>query len=118
LSVSQGELEAAREALERAVAAVQARRKSILDPVLKEQLGGEIWHLRKRVMSLEREHAGGMLARASREASEAAASGDHARYEQAHRQMAHYRVVFANASDLLEKLEEEGPSSSRRLLGG
>ncbi|WP_273888747.1 hypothetical protein [Rubrobacter naiadicus] len=118
MSAPPGDLEAAREALERAVADAQARRKNVLDPVLKEQIGEEIWRLRRKVVGLERERAGRMLARASREASEAAASGDLARYEGAHREMARHRIAFADASDLLEKLEEEGPSSSRRLLGG
>ena len=112
------ELEEARASLEHLVARAYAQRKSVLDRTSRDRLREEVWRQRMKVAELERDYSGELLAGAAREAGEAAASQDHERYEEVHQRIARYRVRFADASDLLEKLKEDGPASSARLLGG
>lgn len=111
-------LESARLDLERAVMEALGARKGILDPQRKEQLKAEIWRRRMGVIELEQNHISEQLMEARHEADEAATRQDYEEYFRNNQRLAGLRIQYLNTIDLLEKLREEGPDSSARLLGG
>ncbi len=111
-------LEEAKVDLERTVMDALGARKGILDPQRKEQLKAEIWRRRMKVVELERDRIREQLMKTRHKAEEATTRQDYEEYLRNSQRTAGLRVRYLDAVDLLEKLQEDGPNSSARLLGG